>query len=103
MEDAGLEIECVKAVGGIPGKSPYLMQMLADLLGKRVEVPLNQQTGALGAAVYAAVACGRYADAKEAVRCMTDHEAVRYEPDAERHAFYLEKYAKYLELAERES
>lgn len=103
MEVAGLEIDCVKAVGGIPGKSPYLMQMLSDLLGKPVEAPVNQQTGALGAAVYAAVACGRYADAQEAVRCMTEHEAVRYEPDADKHSFYLEKYAQYLKLAQQEN
>ena len=100
MEEAGLKIDCVKAVGGIPGKSPYLMQMLSDLLGKPVEAPVNQQTGALGAAVYAAVACGRYEDTQEAVRCMTEHEAVRYEPDTDKHIFYLKKYAQYLKLAE---
>ncbi len=102
MEQAGLEIDCVKAVGGIPGKSPFIMQMLSDLLNKPVEVPDDQQTSALGAAVYAAVACGRYKSAEEAVSHMTAHDGSRYVPDPEKHAFYLEKFGQYLELAGRE-
>ena len=38
FEDAGIEIERVVAVGGISKKSDYIMQMMADVLQKKISI-----------------------------------------------------------------
>ena len=43
----------------------WFMQRLADILGQRVEVALNPETTALGAAYHAGQAAGFYGDAEE--------------------------------------
>ena len=54
FEEQGIEIHNVTAVGGISKKSEYVMQMMADVLGKEVAIVDADQTCALGAAIYAA-------------------------------------------------
>ena len=67
------------AVSGIPAPSAlrvdggmtanaWLMQRLADILGQRVEVALNPETTALGAAYHAGQAAGFFGDAEELER-----------------------------------
>ncbi len=66
-----------------------------------MKVSRSEQTPALGAAIFGAVAAGKdflgYATVEEAQRTMT---AVRvtYDPDPERHAVYARLYALYRQL-----
>ena len=54
------------AIGGIPRKSPFVMQMLSDVTGKTFEVCATGDACALGAAMHAAVASGLYGNVAEA-------------------------------------
>ena len=63
---AGVEIDEVIAVGGISKKSNFVMQMMADVLNKTIAIVDSDQTCALGAALYASVACGIYANIETA-------------------------------------
>ena len=106
FENAGLQIDSVIAVGGISRKADYLMQMMADLLGKTVAVSDADQTCALGAAVYAAAASGVYADMADALAHMSAKCSKHYEPDQEngvRYERYYQEYRRLAEIAERES
>ncbi|MDO5135628.1 MAG: ribulokinase [Eubacteriales bacterium] len=100
FEDQEIQIHNVIAVGGISRKSEYVMQMMADVLGKKVAIVDALQTCALGAAIYAAVGSGVYATVDEAIRHMAAKEIYVFEPCMERNAFYRKHYEDYLRLAE---
>ena len=88
----------IRMAGGA-ARSKTWMQMFADILGVRVEVPEAEELGALGAAMLAGVGVGLYKDVPESVKACTKISA-SYEPDAEKHAFYEKKYAIYKGIIE---
>jgi len=94
----GAEIERVMAVGGIAKKSPYIMQVLADVFEKPVYVLESSQACALGAAMAAAVACGAYGDLLAAQKGMASAVHAQYRPDASRAELYRTRYERYLAL-----
>jgi autoinducer 2 (AI-2) kinase len=72
-------------------------QIVADVLGVRVRVPEVKESTALGAAIYAGLGAGLYADLDEVVR-----RAVRFErtvdPDPVAHEAYGAHYARWREV-----
>lgn len=79
-----IDIDTFIGVGGIAQKSPFVMQMLADYIGKPIEVSAAKQSCALGSAICAAVVGGIYPtiEAAQAVMC---REIIRtYTPDESR-------------------
>ncbi len=99
MKNQGLQIDSVNAIGGISKKAPFVMQTLADVLGMPIRIVRSQQTCALGAAMFAAVAAGVYSTVEEAMRYMGSDIEVEYKPDVERKKVYEILYRKYLQLA----
>lgn len=79
IED-GVEIYEVIAIGGIPQKSPLVMQILSDVLDMPVKVASSFQAVALGAAVFAAVASGHYKDIYTAQKNMASSILKTYHP-----------------------
>lgn len=98
LEEEKIEINDVVAVGGIAHKSPYVMQMIADVLQKEVETVDSKQTCAQGAAIYAALAAKIYPDMECAIRHMSARKNIRYYPDSTKHVFYERKYNEYQNL-----
>lgn len=98
MIEEGVAIEDIIAIGGITRKSPFVMQTLADILGLPVKVSDSDQTCALGAAIFAAVAAGVYGTVTEAQQAMSPGYAAEYTPSAERHAVYDILYSRYKAL-----
>jgi len=88
----------IRMAGGA-ARSKAWMQLFADILGVRVEVPEAGELGALGAAMLAGVGVGVYKDVIESVNACTKISA-HYEADAEKHAFYKKKYAVYKAIIE---
>ncbi|WP_330941664.1 ribulokinase [Bacteroides sp. MSB163] len=99
MKAQGLHIDSVNGIGGISKKAPFVMQTLADVLNMPIRIVRSQQTCALGAAMFAAVAAGVYQDIMEAMKYMGADIEVEYKPDTERARVYEILYKKYLELA----
>lgn len=99
FEQSGIRIDKVKAVGGIPRKSSFIMQMMADLMEKPIEILDENQTCALGAAIYAAMGSGCCQSLNEAVSNMSARVEKCYRPDADRHTALRRQYARYLALA----
>jgi len=101
IEAYGIPIRNVVNCGGLAIKNALLMQIYADITGRPMKVSRSEQTPALGAAMFGAVAAGKdrggFATAAEAQGVMT---AVRltYDPDPERHAVYARLYALYTQL-----
>ena len=100
FEEQGIEIRNVTAVGGISKKSEYVMQMMADVLGKEVAIVDADQTCALGAAIYAAVGKRRLRRCEPGQRPSGGKGDTQVVPRKERHDFYMKHYAEYIQLAE---
>lgn len=99
MRAQGLRIDSVNAIGGISKKAPFVMQTLADVMNMPIRVIRSEQACALGAAMFAAVAAGVYANVSDAIRHMGSDVEAEYIPDPKRVEVYDGLYKKYLKLA----
>jgi L-ribulokinase len=98
LEKEGVKVTEVIGVGGISLKSPYVMQMLSDVMGVPIKVAAAQQAGALGAAMLASVAGGLYATVEEAQLSQGQGVLAEYRPDRQKEKQYREKYNRYLNM-----
>jgi xylulokinase len=80
----------VRAVGG-GARSPFWLQLRADVTGHVVEVPPGTERSALGAALLAGVAAGVYPGVEAAAAGAYRAEAV-YQPSPEAERDYAERY-----------
>ena len=92
----GVEIKGVTAVGGISGKSEFIMQMLADTLNMPIKIAATGQACALGAAMLAAAAAGTYPTVAAASQAMNSSWNKVYEPIQANTALYQQVYERYL-------
>jgi L-ribulokinase len=98
IEKYGVPIKEVVNCGGLAFKNALLMQIYADITGRSMKISRSEQTPALGAAIFAAVAAGKmmgghdsvFAAQKAMVGVGTDYQPVR-----ENHQTYKELYALY--------
>jgi len=102
FEDSGVPIKELYACGGLPGKNPLLMQILSDVTNREIKISASDQTVALGAAMWGAVAAGAsmggYDNIKAAADKMARLRDVVYRPNAQNHARYLRLFAEYERL-----
>ena len=96
----GIKIDVIIGVGGISLKSPYVMQVLADVLGMEIRVSASRQACALGAAMLAATSAGIYPSLHVAQKMMSSGYAVIYKPNMDRHEIYTGLYLKYKEIGD---
>ena len=93
--DGRYEIRELIGVGGIAQKSPFVMQLLADTTGMRIDVSDCKQAGAMGAVVHAATIAGLYPSVTEAQQALCAPASRSYVPDVSRQAVLNERYARY--------
>ena len=95
FRENGVEINEVIGIGGIALKSPFVMQVMADVLGMPIKVAKSDQACAFGASMFAAVAAGVYSKIEDAQHAMGMGFASEYQPDMKNHELYLELYKQY--------
>ena len=95
FRENGVEINEVIGIGGIALKSPFVMQVMADVLGMPIKVAKSDQACAFGASMFAAVAAGVYSKVEDAQNAMGMGFASEYQPDMKNHELYLELYKQY--------
>lgn len=88
-------IESIRAIGGIARKSPFVMQVCADVLNRPIDVVASDQCCALGAAVFAATICGAYPTVAEAQAALGSPVCKQFTPDPARARIYDDLYAGY--------
>lgn len=98
--DQGVDVERVIAIGGISKKSPFVMQMCADVIGREIAVASSEQCCALGAAIFAAVAAGVYEDAPMAQKVMASPISQVYKPRPSSQLLRAQRYSSYRELGQ---
>jgi len=96
LESSGIRINELAVTGG-GAKSPFWLQLKADITGKRVIVPQVTEASPLGAAMLAGVGAGIYRSLEDAVARVC---AVKdtFEPDPSVRAAYDQIFAIYRDL-----
>lgn len=94
----GIPVKGIIGLGGVAKKSPFIMQMLSDILNMPVKVHKSEQTCALGAAMFAATAAGIYSQVEQAMHAMGAGFEKTYYPNQEKVDLYHKRYQKYLSL-----
>lgn len=98
FESEGVPIKGIIALGGVAKKSPFVMQVLADVLNRPIEVARSEQACALGAAMFAATAAGVYETVGDALETMESGFETEYIPDPANAEKYEVLYKKYSHL-----
>jgi len=101
IEEYGVPVQEIVNCGGLAQKNKLLMQIYADVTGRPMKVSSSDQTCALGAAIFGAVAAGKelsgYGAVGEAqkVLCRTKKQ---YKPIPENHKVYKQIYNLYRDI-----
>ncbi|MBM3740522.1 MAG: ribulokinase [Acidobacteria bacterium] len=98
FENAGVEITRLVACGGLPLKSPLVMQIFADVTNREILLPRSLQASGLGAAMHGAVAAGVFPDFTAAAAQMSGGFVRSFRPDPVAHGVYEELFAEYTAL-----
>jgi L-ribulokinase len=94
----GVPVKGLIGLGGVARKSPYIMQVMADVMNMPIRIHRSEQTCALGAAMFAATAAGIYSKVEDAMKAMGQGFDMEYKPDSKRASVYAKRYQKYLEI-----
>lgn len=95
--EQGVPVKGLIGMGGVAKKSPFIMQMMADVMNMPIRIHKSEQTCAIGAAMFAATAAGIYPKVEDAMAAMGQGFDAEYLPDAERAAIYAKRYERYSE------
>jgi L-ribulokinase len=96
--EEGVRIDGMIALGGVAKKSPFVVQIIADVLNMSVKIARSEQACALGAAMMAAVAAGIYKTTYEAQSKMGNGVEAEYHPIPENVIKYDKLYKQYHKL-----
>lgn len=95
-KSCGANSESTRICGG-GAKSKLWRQIIADVLGVRVEIPKVEEGPSYGAAMLAMVACGNYKNINGAVSALTSAKQTIY-PDFNITKLYEQKYGVFKQL-----
>lgn len=98
FNDEGVPVKGLIGLGGVARKSPYIMQVMADVMNMPIRIHKSEQTCAAGAAMFAATAAGIYPNVEEAMNTMGqgfDHE---YKPNSDASKVYRKRFVNYQAL-----
>jgi L-ribulokinase len=94
----GIPVKGLIGLGGVAKKSPFIMQMMADIMDRPIRIHASEQTCALGAAMFAATAAGLYPKVEAAMAAIGQGFDATYAPNPGRTALYADRYRRYQAL-----
>jgi L-ribulokinase len=97
--DEAVPVRGLIGLGGVAQRSPYIMQVMANVIDMPIRIHRSEQTCALGAAMFAATAAGLYSRVEDAMSAMGPGFGHIYNPDKSATALYSKRYQKYLAMA----
>lgn len=92
----GVPVNGLIGLGGVAKRSPYIMQVMADVMNMPIRIHKSEQTCALGAAMFAATAAGVYTKVEEAMKYMGQGFEGSYYPNESRKTYYETRYLQYI-------
>lgn len=108
LSEAGVPVRRFVASGGLPKKSPLLMQICADVLGEKIKRAASDQSVALGAAILGCLAAGKeltgHHALSQAISAMAPQtDDLIYRPDLDHKRSYERLYPLYRQLTHPDS
>jgi L-ribulokinase len=101
LEEYGVKVHEVVNCGGLAVRNSLMMQIYADITGRPMKISRSEQTPALGASIFAAVAAGEknrgHRTIEDARLAMTGIGKT-YIPQMQNHATYRKLYTLYRQL-----
>lgn len=98
MLSEGVRIDGLIGLGGVAKKSPFVMQTIADVLERPIEIARAKEVGALGSAMAASVVAGIHPSFKKAQEAMGSGFETTYTPNESQAAVYRQRYENYKAL-----
>jgi L-ribulokinase len=93
--EQGIPVKGLIGLGGVAKKSPFIMQMMADVMNMPIRIHRSEQTCAIGAAMFAATAAGLYDKVEDAMNAMGQGFDTAYYPNQQKVPVYAKRYEKY--------
>ncbi|MBX7124547.1 MAG: ribulokinase [Cyclobacteriaceae bacterium] len=98
FNEQGVPVKGLIGLGGVARKSPYIMQMMADVMNMPIRIHRSEQTCAAGAAMFAATAAGQYNKVEDAMQSMGRGFDKTFVPDAAKVDYYRRRFDVYRQL-----
>lgn len=92
----GVPVKGLIGLGGVARKSPYIMQVMADVMNMPIRIHSSEQTCAFGAAMFAATAAAYYEKVEDAMTAMGRGFDLEYFPNKQNVEIYSSRFRKYL-------
>jgi L-ribulokinase len=100
FNDEGIPVKGLIGLGGVAKRSPFIMQLMADVMNMPIRIHKSEQTCAVGAAMFAATAAGIYSKVEDAMVAMGSGFDAEYFPDANKTLIYAKRYRQYNDLGD---
>jgi L-ribulokinase len=100
--EQGIPIKGLIGLGGVAKKSPYIMQVMADVMNRPIRIHKSEQTCALGAAMFAATVAGLYPAVESAMDAMGQGFDAAYHPNEKNVDYYNRRFELYKQLGKFE-
>ncbi len=94
----GIPVKGLIGLGGVAKKSPFIMQMMANVMNMPIRIHKSEQTCAIGAAMFAATAAGLYDRVEDAMAAMGQGFEQTYIPEEKWVPMYAQRYERYRAL-----
>ena len=98
FNEQGVPVKGLIGLGGVAKKSPYVMQVMADVMNMPIRIHRSEHTCAMGAAMFAATAAGIYKKVEEAMASMGQGFDAEYHPNGANIEYYNKRYEQYKKL-----
>jgi L-ribulokinase len=99
FREADMPIDRIVLTSGLAKSNPFLLQIMADVLGQTVHVPIIDNPTCIGAAIHGAVAANVVANFREGGDRFGAWSFDAFEPDPERERAYAKVYRQYRNLS----
>lgn len=100
--EGGFTVSRVVMSSGLARRNPLLVQVMADVIGRTIEVPDIENATAIGAAIHGAVAGEIVHDFNEGAARFGAQGTTEYTPDPDAQAIYCDLFAEYMRLSQDE-
>lgn len=94
----GVPVKGLIGLGGVARKSPYIMQVMSDVMNMPIRIHKSEQTCAIGAAMFGATAAGLYKKVEDAMEAMGQGFDQQFQPDPKAASIYKKRYQRYIEI-----
>jgi len=93
----GVPVKGLIGLGGVARRSPYVMQVMSNVMNMPIRIHKSEHTCALGAAMFAATAAGIYPNVQDAMQAMGQGFDISYSPELHKVDLYNKRFIQYKE------